>query len=150
MQSALVEQFYEAGDAAFRVTARSLEDLFAASGLALSKLIFPKGMAASLAEYTIKLNSPDLESLLVDFLSELIYLFDAQGFIAHAFNFDSLEQTQDQVCLVGSVYGASLTDSTFEQPTESPLGFVPKGVSYHLLQVKQMGDNWRAQFVLDG
>ena len=37
MQSALVEQFYEAGDAAFRVTARSLEDLFAASGLGRQK-----------------------------------------------------------------------------------------------------------------
>ncbi len=83
-----IEQFDEAGDAAFRVTAENLEALFAACGHVLSKLIFPfERTGGPLKEQVLALHSADLESLLVDFLSELIFLFDSQAFISREFQF---------------------------------------------------------------
>ncbi len=79
-----IEQFDEAGDAAFRVTAENLEALFAACGHALSKLIFPfERTGGPLKEQVLALHS----SLLVDFLSELIFLFDSQALISREFQF---------------------------------------------------------------
>jgi SHS2 domain-containing protein len=142
-----IEQFDEAGDAAFRVTAENLEALFAACGHALSKLIFPfERTGGPLKEQVLALHSADLESLLVDFLSELIFLFDSQAFISREFQFQ-VHVREEQVQLVGQVHGFSLPPVG---PGEQLLGFVPKGVSYHLLEVGETEKGWSAQFVLDG
>lgn len=144
-----IEEFDEAGDAAIKVTAKSLPDLFRGSGLALAKLIYPQGELGSEPERSIPLvvTAPDLEALLVAFLTELIYFFEAENFILTDFTCQSLTE-EGQLTLKGEAEGLNLPPQSPDDPYE--LGLIPKGVSYHLLTVAQKGEKWQGQFVLDG
>lgn len=123
---------------------------------------------ASPAERSFTVSSTDTDLLLVDFLSELIYLFDSEGFLGYSFNigFSSKPSSGDgerktganskeadgDIRLDAHIHGLILPVSALEPPRaeERILGLVPKGVSYHMLEVGRRKDGcWSAQFVLD-
>lgn len=116
---------------------------------------------ASLAERSFTASAIDIDLLLVDFLGELIYLFDSEGFLGYSFDIafsrkpssgaDS-EESDGRISLDVCIRGLILPASALEppHPEDRILGLVPKGVSYHMLEVGQMEDgHWSAQFVLD-
>ena len=160
----IIEPLDEAGDAAFRVTASSLPEVFAGCGLALSNLILPRGEAGGMrlpgpgAPVTrrMRLAAPDLESLLVDFANEIIFLFDCEAFVPCGFEFRALGHTEPVegagVRLDAEATGIVLTENALRLATDQCgiLGLVPKAASYHMIQVAELADGrWTARMVLD-
>ena len=161
----IIEPFDEAGDAAFRVTASSLPEVFTGCGLALSNLILPQGEAGGMrlpalsapATRRMSLSAPDLESLLVDFANEIIFLFDCEAFVPSGFEFRELglvEQAEGvgAARLDAEADGIVLTENALRLATDQCgiLGLVPKAASYHMIEVSRLADGrWTARLVLD-
>lgn len=82
------------------------------------------------------LTAPDLSFLLIDFLSEALYLSDAYNQVFLDVNFTVLEDTQAQ----GVLYGTAL---------ERFAGVEIKAVTYHTAAVTYINNKWRADIVFD-
>lgn len=92
--------------------------------------------AAPASERTVRVASPDLESLLVDWLNELVYLYETTG---EAFTeIDVVAWSPEQMEAI--VRG--------RKPQSAPRLHI-KAVTYHDLSVRPDGDGWLAQVMFD-
>ena len=161
----IIEPFDEAGDAAFRVTASSLPEVFTGCGLALSNLILPRAEPGGVcrpglgtpAMRRIKLAAPDLESLLVGFANEVVFLFDSEAFVPMQFRFHELtymerDEGEGSARFEAEADGIVLTEDAIHSAADQGaiLGLVPKAASYHMIEVAELADGrWTARLVLD-
>ncbi|MDD2201251.1 MAG: archease [Firmicutes bacterium] len=135
---------------------------------ASSPSIIKVAPGASLTERSFTVSSVDIDLLLANFLSELICLFDSEGFLGYSFDVEfarepssggrewevvgSSREADSDIRLDVHVRGLTLPASALEpqRAEDRILGLVPKGVSYHMLEVGRGEDGrWGAQFVLD-
>jgi SHS2 domain-containing protein len=86
----------------------------------------------------IKVVATDEESLLVEWLNELIYLFDAENIIFKRFDITQLSATQ----LRARSYGEKV------DPARHKLKTGVKAATYHLLKVSR-NDGYRVQVIFD-
>ena len=86
----------------------------------------------------INLQAPDQETLLVDWLNELLYLFDVEHAIFSRFDIKELDQTH----LAAQAYGEKVDKSRHQLRTEV------KAATYHSLKVER-NDGCRVQVILD-
>ena len=86
----------------------------------------------------IELVAPDQESLLVEWLNELIYLFDAEGVIFRRFDIVELDDTR----LKARSYGEKVDSSKHKLKTGV------KAATYHMLKVDKT-DGCKVQVLLD-
>jgi len=86
----------------------------------------------------IELVAPDQESLLVEWLNELIYLFDAEGVIFRRFDIVELDDTR----LKARSYGERVDSSKHKLKTGV------KAATYHMLKVDKT-DGCKVQVLLD-
>ena len=82
----------------------------------------------SVGQYDIKLEAPDLEQLLVDFLSELLFLNSAKNLV---FGFIKVELDEKNNSLSARVFGEKYNISKHK------VGAEIKAVTYHMLEVKK-------------
>lgn len=82
------------------------------------------------------LSAGDPESLLVDWLSELLYLFETTGLIYHRYNVTTWKPT---------FLEATVTGVKPEQPPAMHI----KAVTYHQLEVIQTPTGWQARIFFD-
>lgn len=88
---------------------------------------------------TITLDAIDREDLLVQWLGELLYLYDTQRFLCCDATFTVLEPTR----LEATIHGETLDESRHPIDTEI------KAVTYHQIAVEQAGTGWQAQVIFD-
>ena len=86
----------------------------------------------------IELSAPDQESLLVEWLNELIYLFDAENIVFKRFDISQLSQTQ----LKARSYGHEVDSSRHKLKTGV------KAATYHMLKV-ETNNGSRVQVLFD-
>lgn len=72
-------------DIKFQAFGNSLEEVFENSALALANIISKNKIKPS-QKKTIKANGNDIESLLVNFLEEFLFLFETKGFLLSKIN----------------------------------------------------------------
>ena len=87
----------------------------------------------------MRLTASDRESLLVDWLNHLLYLFDIDGFLGRDFQVESLTP--------GSLE-ARVTGETFD-PARHPSRTGVKAATFHQLSIVPVQDGWEATVVLD-
>lgn len=128
-------------DAAFEAFGDTLEELFESCALATFEvMVETKGIRPTLKE-EVKIKDQDLDDLLFDFLSELIYLKDTQKIFFSKFD---LKITKNkEYLLAGTLWGDNIDYSKQEIRQDV------KAVTYHLLEVKKIGESWRAKVILD-
>lgn len=68
-------------DAKFQAFGRTLEEAFAQAALAVASLMWEPGKIKKRQRRTVLVQGKDLEQLLFKFLSEILYLFEAKGFM---------------------------------------------------------------------
>ena len=68
-------------DVRIRVTASGLESLFAEAARAMAAIMAPGCVPERTVTREVTVEAEDLEGLLHDFLSELLYLFDGEGLL---------------------------------------------------------------------
>lgn len=136
------EFLYHIADAKFRAYGSTLEEAFGNAALAMFNVMTETGNLKPDIMQQVELTSFDIESLLVDWLSELLYLFEVDNIIFGKFEVSSIKQTEDDFSLTAQVWGENIDLSTHSFDTQV------KAVTYHELEVKK-DDGFCVQVVLD-
>lgn len=125
-------------DAGIRVESETLGGLFADAAAGMFFILLeggiPEGWPAS---HTIRLDAPDTEQLLVDWLSELLYLFEVKHFIFGSAVFDSISGTE----LGAGVSGLSYSGTV--------MGAEVKAVTHHMLEIVRNDTGYSTDIYFD-
>ena len=135
MQPCEFEELAHTAEIGLRVRAAAPGPLFACAGMALFALTGATSGRIEI-ERDVTVESLDAESLLVDWLSELVYLYETTGCAFH-----DIEVTEwSPQRLAATVRGG--------RPAMPPRLHV-KAVTYHDLHVRRTGAQWEVQVFLD-
>ncbi len=133
------ETFPVTADWGIRVWGGDPAEVFIQAARALWSFLVVPGSARRERMLPVQAEAGDLETLLVAWLNEMLYLHETQGFVAADFAIRSLTNTQVQ----GEVWGEPM-----DRSRHVPAGHV-KAVTYHQLGLAQTERGWEARIVVD-
>lgn len=144
-QNEKYEYLEHTADAKFRAFGRSLEETFENAALAMFNVIIDTGKVSGEIAKEVHVSSPDLEYLLVDWLSELLFLFEVDEIIFWKFQvLEIKEKGEDgEYSLSGLAFGEP------SNPEVHPFETEIKAVTYNQLMLEKKDDGWVAQVVVD-
>ena len=123
-------------DLKIRVFGKTKEELFLNALLGMTESLKPDVKSDEEITRQIKINSPDLPALLVDFLSEVLYLIQTNKEIYNNVKFKKITNTEIEAELFG-------------QKVER-FGEDIKAVTYHQLDIHRKEDGtWEATVLFD-
>jgi len=127
-------------DTGFEVKGSSKEELFEAAARAFFHLLWEIGTDKEESRpETIEVLGSDLEELMVNFLEEFLYRYDAKGLVC----------TQIKVVsITGAMIHVKAWMQGFDSDRDRELLGV-KAVTYHQLYIGRKDDTWIAQIFLD-
>ena len=125
-------------DTGIRVEAPTLEDLFETAGLAFTEVVTSAESLNCSVERRFKLEEDNLETLLVSWLQELLYLLDTEELVFARF----------QVKLHDCSLEATAWGEVFD-PDRHMIKTEIKAVTYHQLEVAESDQGWQAQVIFD-
>ena len=112
---------------------------FANAARALFYLIVDLDSIATSRETTLRVEGSNPENLLVNWLSELIYLHDAEGWLFR--DFEIVDLKDDSLSAIAR-------GEKFERPRHQVKLHV-KAITYHQLALEKTAEGWRAQVYVD-
>ena len=124
-------------DVRFRATGRTLAEAFAEAARAVCETMAP-GCTPARVERRIGLEAPDTGTLLADFLSEILYLADAESLAFCSFN----------VRIDGNRLSAVCRGEEFSREKHGG-GSEIKGISYSGLSIYEEGERYVLEFIAD-
>jgi SHS2 domain-containing protein len=128
-------------DCAVAIEGRSLDDLFETAAAAIARLMVDPATLAITVEREIALEAAELDMLLYDWLSEMIFLKDRDSQI---FPHARVRVTGDgPYRLTADVQGGTI------DPERTALGADPKAVTFHQFVLEPVDGGWRARVVID-
>lgn len=133
------EYFDHTADVGIAASGASLEEVFAAAGEGLATLLCAPETVEEPEERELAASAPDLEALLVEWLSEINYRFEVDGFAFRTFRVVEVGET----AVRGFGRGESLDLSRHR------VGEGVKAVTYHGLEVRQDAEGWQVRVILD-
>jgi len=116
-----------------------VRELFSNAALALFSLITETASVEEKLHLNLKVCSEDKDSLLVEWLNELIYLFDVKHILFSRFEIESLTHNE----LKATCYGEEFDQRKHQIKTGV------KAATYHMLKLDKNGNNYKAQIILD-
>ncbi len=126
-------------DIGFRARARTLPELFEEAATALVSVALELDDLAPRSAYPIAAAGEERESLLVNWLSEVLYWLDGSRIAMRRFRVEQL--TTDRVTGMG--WGEPY------DPSRHKARLIVKGVTYHQLRIEQDSQGWCAEVYLD-
>ena len=126
-------------DVGFEAFGASCEEVFANAARALMDLMLDFESVEPRQECALRLEASDLPSLLVNWLSEILYLVDAEGWVFRDFQVTGLA--------AGSI-AARARGEKFDR-TRHHFKVLVKAVTYHQLVVEETARGWRARVYVD-
>jgi SHS2 domain-containing protein len=114
-------------DVGIRAWGDSIEEAFENAALGMFSIIADVSKVDLIGEAEVRVNNESLDELLVDWLSELLYLFDAERIFLG--KFEVKIDKKDRYYLKGRVYGEKY------DPKKHGMGVEIKAVTYHMLKV---------------
>jgi len=115
-----------------------MSQAFANAARGLFSLITELDDVAEVLYRDTELTAADEESLLVEWLNELIFLFDVENIIFKRFDITQLNNTQ----LKARSYGEKVDSAKHKLKTGV------KAATYHMLKINK-GDGWKVQVLFD-
>jgi SHS2 domain-containing protein len=125
-------------DAGILVKAPTLEGMFETAALGFSELITRVDSLNCLIQRQFRLQEDDIETLLVSWLQELLYLLDTEGLI-----FGRFQVNLKDLALEATAWGEVFDPEIHTMKTEI------KAVTYHLLEVVEDDQGWKGQVIFD-
>jgi SHS2 domain-containing protein len=135
----LFEILEHTADIGFRARGRTKAEMFTNAALALESVALTLGNVEPRFPYPIAVTGEDEESLLVNWLSEVLYYLDGRRVVMSRFQVDEL--------VAGAVRGQGWGEP--RDPGRHPPKLVVKGVTYHQLKVVKDTQGWCAEVYLD-
>ncbi len=132
------EEIPHTADWSFRAFGKDVTELFENAAFAMFALQGGLKCVSDRATETaraVEASGIDYEALLVNWLSELLYLQESHHEIYHRFRIDELSPSKLRAQVFGTPY--------------RKLDKLVKAVTYHNLEIKQMPNGWEAIVVVD-
>ena len=121
------------------VYGEDLKTLFENAGKAFFHVITDLRKVRGRTERWIEIGGEALDRLMVDWLSELLYLHDVESLLFKRFKIESVGEEG----LRAVVKGERFQEGVHVIKTEV------KAVTYHRIEVRQKDGHWRAQIIFD-
>ncbi len=126
-------------DIGFRAWGETAAKLFENAALALVSIAFEVQTIQPLEPYPLAVTGEDYESLLVNWLSEVLYYMDAQQVLLRRIEVEHIGPEN----VVGRGWGEPLERGRHQAR------LIVKGITYHQLKIERTGELWRATVFLD-
>jgi len=126
-------------DIGFEVFGATREEVFANAGRALMHLMVNLDSIARRDGLQLRADASDMPSLLVNWLSEILYRFDAEGWLLRDFEFDELTPRSLAALARGEKFDRR----------KHQIKLLVKAVTYHQLELSETAEGWRAQVYVD-
>ena len=112
-------------DVGVKAYGSSVSEAFSHAAKAMFDIMTDNSHIDDVGEFNIELDAPDLEQLLVDWLSELLYIHDVDGLV-----FSRFEISLNNTHLSAKAFGESFNTNKHK------IGMEIKAVTYHMLTVQ--------------
>jgi SHS2 domain-containing protein len=116
-----------------------IKELFSNAALALFSLITEPKRIEEKLHLNLEVNSEGRDRLLVEWLNELIYLFDVKHILFNRFDIESLTYNN----LKTTCYGENF------DPMRHKINMGVKAATYHMLRLEKNGDGYKSQIIFD-
>lgn len=126
-------------DIGFRVRGATLKELYSTAAEALVSLILDSSNINLLDDFVVYAEGSDLESLLVNWLNEVLYLVDSRRVALGRFDVLRFENNRIESRAKGEP----------RNPEKHPPRVVVKAVTYHQLKIEQTAGGWLAEVYVD-
>ena len=127
------------GDLGIIVYGGDLSELFFNAGRAFFSLLTNLNRIRSTLERSIVLQSENLEELMVAWLGELLYLFDAKALLFRKFQLEEINRCNLRATVRGE----------FFQPERHVIKREIKAVTYHQVKVEKKSGEWQGRIIFD-
>lgn len=132
------EELHHTADWCLRVWADDLPSLFAEAAQGMNALSGTEPAPGSAAQRTLSLSAPDVESLLVAFLSELVFAAEQERITFTRFHIETSERAD----------GWELKAEMDSAPLAAVNKMI-KAVTYHNLHIRQTARGYEVEIVFD-
>ena len=126
-------------DIGFAAFGSSREEVFANAARALFHLILDLDSVEPRTEVAVQVEGSDPASLLVNWLSELLYLNDAEGWLFSEFEVERL----DDRSLTARARGEKFDRTRHRAKLQV------KAITYHQLELERTAEGWHARVYVD-
>lgn len=130
-------------DAKFLAYGKTLEEAFENAALAMFNVMIDTNTISHSQSREIELTAEDVDGLLFDWLSEFLFLMDAEYLVFGDFRVHSIEQKGTHLHLIATVYGETIDLSRHVFDTEV------KAATYNDMQVQRSADGWILRATVD-
>ena len=131
------EEISHTADIKIRVRAPTLESLFSETLNALMQVVYGTDRKGGIIK-EIKVESPDNESLLLDFLSEVLFVSEVESLVFY----------EARISIHGSQLKAELSGEPFD-PNRHSGGSEVKGISYSGLSITNDANGYMLDIIFD-
>jgi len=121
-------------DAKFQAFGRSLEEAFSQAALAVASLMWEPERVKRAERRSVLVEGRDLEQLLFKFLSEILYLFEAKGFLLAAVSEVQILQPKAES---GNGYQLKAVFEGDKRNNHYPVFGEVKAITYHDMRILQ-------------
>ena len=137
-------------DIGFRAWGATAEELFESSARAMMAIAAEDCRIQTREERFVEVTGEDYESLLVNWLSEVLYLFDSEEFVAGRFHVDSVDAAKTSTGLreKPARLRARLAGER-RHPERHRWTLIVKAVTYHEIEVRERNGRWESRVFLD-
>jgi SHS2 domain-containing protein len=139
MVSIMFEVLEHSADVGFRAHAPTLPELFARAAEALVSMAMETAGIDPRESYPLEAEGDSPESLLVNWLSEVLYFVDGRRLAMRSFRVHELAHNR--------IRGEALGEP--RNPSRHPAKLVVKGVTYHQLKIARNDQGWFCEVYLD-
>ncbi len=128
-------------DIAYEATSDTLDGLFEEAAMAATDIMVNQKTVKPKTKKTVKVKADSIENLLYDFLSELIFLKDTNGFLANKIKVNV--KKGKNFSLVSTLTGEKIDRKRHDLRNDL------KAITMHMFEIKQEGKKWKATIVVD-
>jgi len=143
MKNASFEILDHPADMGFRAWAPSKEELFETAATAVTSILVDLDDIDESTTVEISVEAEDEDLLLYNWLSEVLFLFDAEGVLLKRFEIKEFMTSADKLTLVSKAAGQRYSSEKHEIKT------YVKAITLHQLQIMRKEENFEAQVYLD-
>ena len=132
------EFFEHTADIGINSYGKTIEEAFENSALAITNIITNTEQITEKKEVKINTKTENLESLLYEWLEEIIIQFDMNNLIFSKFQVKINENNLNAIC----------SGEKFDK-NKHKIGTEVKAITYHMMDIKKINDKWQITFVPD-
>jgi SHS2 domain-containing protein len=131
------------GDALIEAYGSTLEEAFENAALAMFEVMTDTSKVTPSIEEVVEVEGFDLESLLYNWLENLLVMFDVNARVYSKFKVEKITRRAEGFNLKARIWGEDYNSDKHEQRVGV------KAVTYHMMSIEEKGGMWILRFLLD-